>query len=103
MFSKMKEKCSVINCPSILNNQKSLKSYAFPKNPELRKKWIEICGGGEFTFIPSRTAKICILHFQEADFKVQYRLTKLPIEQCQLLETALPQIVPSHIKCETNE
>ena len=46
---------------------------AFPKNIELRKKWIHMCNRGERNWKPRADDRVCSIHFTENDYQRDVR------------------------------
>ncbi len=44
-----------------------ISKYSFPRDPELRQRWAEKVGKGP-DWMPSKTTKICGLHFKKSQF-----------------------------------
>ena len=56
-------KCSVVHCRSGYSNGPSKVMFAFPKQDELRQKWVKFLNREAFTV--TQSSRICIEHFEE--------------------------------------
>ena len=94
--------CAVALCPSPKNS--SVSYHRFPKEKELRKKWIIACKRDD-QFNPS-TGNVCSEHFLPSDFQHDLRgeLLGLPLKR-RLNENAVPtlKISPSDLKDKKSE
>jgi len=65
----MVNKCSAYGCKSGYktdNTDSNVTFHAYPRDPELRDKWIR--ANPRKDFIPSKHSRLCSLHFQPTDF-----------------------------------
>ena len=62
-------KCAAYGCNSGYATNKSNESvsfHAFPKDPELRDKWIRAISRQDY--VPTKYSRICSRHFHDTDF-----------------------------------
>ena len=80
--------CVVKNCLSWKQaDNLNIKYFRFPKNPDVKKKWIEACGKEN---VNAKTGTICSLHFTEDDWRLKDRLLNVPITKRLLDHDAVP-------------
>ena len=88
--------CVVTNCDYEKTEKGQYRSFLFPKDPEVRRKWLQVLRRVSFT--PSDTSAICIRHFTEEDFeplKRNRKKRKLKIEAVPSLFMAPEHEPPS--------
>ena len=83
-------KCSVVHCHSGYSNGPSEVMFTFPKQHELRQKWVKFLNREAFTITPS--SRICIQHFEEKYIIPHPLKTRLNIKL-----NPIPTIYPSSI------
>ncbi|XP_076296541.1 uncharacterized protein LOC143216874 [Lasioglossum baleicum] len=62
----MVQTCCIKNCKERQNRDKNISFHKFPKNPELREKWIKAINRKDFE--PSVHSRICSKHFEKDCF-----------------------------------
>lgn len=100
----MPSQCCVSGCKSNYKSEKTrgkhyVSVFLFPKNEELRKKWLSAIPRKNWT--PSQSSVVCVLHFVEIDI-IRYDTFPLPdgsigkklLRAPQLVKTAVPSIFP---------
>ncbi|KAL1479943.1 hypothetical protein MTO96_051460 [Rhipicephalus appendiculatus] len=61
-------KCSVLKCKSYAHfRPKPLSFHRFPKDPDLRRKWISAIGRDP-SWAPTKYSTVCSEHFSARDF-----------------------------------
>ncbi|GIY75056.1 THAP-type domain-containing protein [Caerostris extrusa] len=98
-FIWMPSKCFVFGCRSNYNRETKVRVFSFPRNDELKQKWIEvICRKDKRQ--PSKASKICALHFKPEDIiteasgfnsKTQQFIT-VPLQKYRLRPNVVPCI-----------
>ena len=83
-------KCSVVHCHSGYSNGPSEVMFAFPKQDELRQKWVKFLNREPFTITPS--SRICIQHFE-----VKYIIPHPLKTRLNMKLNPIPTIYPSSI------
>jgi hypothetical protein len=82
-------------------NNPSVNSYAFPKDPSLREKWIEAIGQEGFT--PTVTSCVCIKHFDRDDVtwyqEAGGRSLGIPLKIPRLKPNVVPKFIEDPISC----
>eukprot|EP00117_Sycon_ciliatum_P011696 scpid70229/ scgid13067/ THAP domain-containing protein 1 len=61
--------CSVFGCSNRRSDQRDLSFHKYPKDPDLRARWVQACKreeGAHFTI--SSSTVVCSEHFREKDF-----------------------------------
>ncbi|XP_042883416.1 uncharacterized protein LOC122260280 [Penaeus japonicus] len=90
----MPNNCAVYNCYSRYSNREKNSFFHFPKNEELRAKWIDLCRRGDK--FNANVARICSLHFESTAFErnLKYELLGRPIPKGQIRfkEGAVPTL-----------
>ncbi|XP_014238467.1 uncharacterized protein LOC106660133 [Trichogramma pretiosum] len=82
-------KCSVINC-------KGYKRFKFPKNSELRKKWLEAIKRPNYT--PKTSHGLCEKHFKPSDMYTESYEGGYQMNQTRLKTNSIPSIFPWEVK-----
>ena len=94
IISAMPARCYVAGCDSIYGKKANVLLHVFPKDEELRRKWINLCAR-KGTITPA-TPKICSRHFDQAMYErnLKYELLALPVpnQQKRLKPGALPTL-----------
>ena len=83
-------KCSVVNCRSGYSYGPSKVMFAFPKQDELRQKWVKFLNREAFTV--TQSSRICIEHFEE-----KYIITHAFKTRLNMKLNPIPTICPSSI------
>ena len=83
-------KCSVVHCCSGYSNGPSKVMFAFPKQDELRQKWVKFLNREAFTV--TQSSRICIEHFEEKYIIPHPSKTRLNMKL-----NPIPTICPSSI------
>ena len=85
--------CAVAGCKSVLIKEGPLSFHSFPKDEEMRSKWVNLCKRNHLN--PS-TARICGRHFEPTAFErnLKYELLGLPLppKQVRFKPGALPTL-----------
>ncbi|XP_039283168.1 THAP domain-containing protein 1 B-like [Nilaparvata lugens] len=61
--------CSAYNCSNRFKKGSDISFYHFPKDPDLRKKWIIATKRKDF--VPSKWSKLCSEHFSTDAFQIR--------------------------------
>ena len=75
--------CIVQKCNAVrLKGDKNIHFFSLPKDKELRKKWIELCG----THNTRSSGYVCSRHFESNVFErnLKYELLGLPVPPSQI-------------------
>jgi len=96
----MPRSCCVPNCKSnypkeIKKGKKYVSSFAFPKDEELRKKWIAAVNRKN-NFIPSKHSAVCSKHFLESEISTIDRMVR-PDGSILTCPRIIPKLDPSAI------
>lgn len=89
-------------------SSEGISMHLFPKDPEIRKKWVAFVRRHRADFEPTRTSALCSIHFEASCFQQRFTLAKLGGESSlptkrRLERDAIPTIyscrerVPSRI------
>uniref|UniRef100_A0A0A9WNX9 THAP domain-containing protein 6 n=1 Tax=Lygus hesperus TaxID=30085 RepID=A0A0A9WNX9_LYGHE len=85
--------CAIAGCTNHGRHRKykGIRFYQFPKNPELKAKWIIACGRADPLNVS--TANVCSVHFQDSDYQrdLKNELLKLPLK-LRLKPDAVPNL-----------
>ena len=88
----MPNMCAVFGCNSNSGRNGDLIFHTFPKNEELRKKWIHLCK--REGRINANSSRICSLHFESSAYarNLQYELLGIPLPRklVRLKDDAVP-------------
>ena len=99
-LKKMPSTCSVHGCFSNSKKHRNVKFHRFPKNEEVRNRWIHLCGRQDP--INADNALICSVHFELSAYKrrLKYELLKLPVPKrlVQIEEVCVPTLLLPSIK-----
>ncbi|XP_044751591.1 uncharacterized protein LOC123311602 [Coccinella septempunctata] len=82
----MPKSCSAKGCTVRFIKGANLKFHKYPKNEDLRKKWVEAVNRENFQ--PSEAAKLCSKHFQPDDYYINVHGNKC------LKKEAIPSVFP---------
>ena len=88
----MPSNCAVYSCYSNSKYNKNITFHGFPKDKELRSKWVQLCRRQDKFNVDN--ARICSLHFEESAFErnLKYELLGIPVPKriIKFKEGALP-------------
>ena len=86
--------CALFGCDSNSNRNSDLMFHSFPKNQELRNKWIHLCK--RIDKINPDISRICSLHFEQTSYarNLRYELLGIPLPRklVRLKEDAIPTL-----------
>nr|XP_012225401.1 PREDICTED: uncharacterized protein LOC105673967 [Linepithema humile] len=89
-------KCCVPNCNGNYKNGPKVATFSFPKNEEIKRKWLRaIC---RQNFCPTNSSKVCELHFHSHDIERETshyneangKLLTAPLRHPRLIKNAVP-------------
>lgn len=81
--------CVVKDCKSSKQDDKNLKYFTFPKDPEIKKVWINACGKKNVNW---KSGTICSRHFTNNDWRLKDILLNTPIRKRLLDAKAVPSL-----------
>ncbi|XP_030760392.1 zinc finger protein 813-like [Sitophilus oryzae] len=91
--------CSVPNCRGNYRGGPKVSAFIFPKNDELRKKWLTAIKRDNFT--PTSSSRVCELHFrnEEVERSTKFYVTTgealdVPLKVPRLKKGAIPSKLP---------
>ncbi|XP_012232074.1 uncharacterized protein [Linepithema humile] len=94
-------KCCVPNCNGNYKNGPKVAMFSFPKNEEIKRKWLRaIC---RQNFCPTNSSKVCELHFHSHEIKrktshydkANGKLLTAPLRYPHLIKDAVPSQLPN--------
>ncbi|KAG0695200.1 repressor of the inhibitor of the protein kinase [Chionoecetes opilio] len=87
--------CAVLGCTAHFRQRETnLGLHRIPKDPGLRKKWIQACGA----IGVNQNARVCSLHFKTTDYEKitrRYDLLQIPVPKSlrQLKASVVPTLL----------
>ncbi|XP_054719278.1 THAP domain-containing protein 1-like [Uloborus diversus] len=92
--------CCVPRCKGNYPNTPKVQLFSFPKDDELKRKWISAINRQDF--IPTKYTKVCEQHFHDSDIRKEAecyddrtgKKVTAPLKRFQLNEGAIPTIFP---------
>ena len=90
-FSKMPD-CCVVDCNFKKSPKGTYQSFYFPKDPEMRRKWLNQVQREKKSFIVNDKSAVCTRHFKEDDFEPVVKNKKGYTPKTKTLK---PKAVPS--------
>ncbi|KAH9383528.1 hypothetical protein HPB48_025100 [Haemaphysalis longicornis] len=105
----MPNKCCVPRCRGNYKNGSKVRIFRFPKDEELRQKWIRAIP--RENYLPTENTRVCELHFHPEDITTETsytddstgRTVTAPLPHARLLPGAIPSIFPDCPKYLTSQ
>ncbi|XP_042235835.1 uncharacterized protein LOC121875362 [Homarus americanus] len=72
--------CAVYGCSNKpkIRTREHIKYFRFPRDKDTCNKWIQACKRSDE--VNTKFARVCSLHFQETDYKLEYRIMKVRLQ-----------------------
>lgn len=94
----MPYKCCAPGCKGNYDNGPKVQIFSFPVDDELRKQWISAIPRKDYN--PSKHAKICVLHFSEADLITTITEQDSRSGTVVTINLSKPRLKPTAVPCK---